>query len=304
MLWPGFLTLALALSGCVTKGQHELVEVQLDATRTALSTRTAQCAEEVREQREALANASVALHEAEQTMMRVAEMEGETRVRVDALLRQIASLSTVDPSDEKQQALDASVDRLAKGLAVLALEEDLSASRDRQHQQLVDLMQPFVESGVAVVVADDEGSRVRIASKQFFQEGSFFLSPRGLALAEKLGNVFEQLKGRQIRIEGHTDALPVHTSEYASNWELGFRRAAAVGHGLEDLIGDRMHLSSRAGLDPVEGELHRVEFVLLFRTEPVLEMPKTDGADGGEKLLEEEGLSPVREEKDASPDNP
>ena len=41
--------LLVLLLSCVTKGAHEVVEVQLDATRTALSAKNASCYEEVRD---------------------------------------------------------------------------------------------------------------------------------------------------------------------------------------------------------------------------------------------------------------
>lgn len=43
----------------------------------------------------------------------------------------------------------------------------------------------------------------------------------------KLGNILESLDN-YIRVEGHTDNIPIHTSVYPSNWELSSARAASV----------------------------------------------------------------------------
>ncbi len=43
----------------------------------------------------------------------------------------------------------------------------------------------------------------------------------------KLGNIFKSLDNF-IRVEGHTDNIPIHNSVYPSNWELSTARAASV----------------------------------------------------------------------------
>ncbi len=32
-----------------------------------------------------------------------------------------------------------------------------------------------------------------------------------------------------VRVEGHTDGVPIHTVQFPSNWELSSARAAAIG---------------------------------------------------------------------------
>ena len=54
--------LVFALLSCVTKNAHELVEVQLDATRTALSAKNASCYEEVHDRDNRLLVRDEALH--------------------------------------------------------------------------------------------------------------------------------------------------------------------------------------------------------------------------------------------------
>jgi chemotaxis protein MotB len=44
---------------------------------------------------------------------------------------------------------------------------------------------------------------------------------------DKLGNILGSLDN-YIRVEGHTDNIPIHTSVYPSNWELSSARAASV----------------------------------------------------------------------------
>ena len=49
-------------------------------------------------------------------------------------------------------------------------------------------------------------------------------------------------RGFEIRVEGHTDNVPVHNSRFKSNWELSTARATAVvallieQHGFDPLL--------------------------------------------------------------------
>ncbi|MCD4819623.1 MAG: flagellar motor protein MotB [Candidatus Cloacimonetes bacterium] len=50
------------------------------------------------------------------------------------------------------------------------------------------------------------------------------LSGVALEIKTKIGNE----SGWQIRVEGHTDNIPIHTKKFESNWDLSVARALAV----------------------------------------------------------------------------
>ena len=56
----------------------------------------------------------------------------------------------------------------------------------------------------------------------------------------------------QIRIEGHTDDVPIHSARFASNWELSTARATAVVQWLIEREGMTPSRLSAAGY----GEFH------------------------------------------------
>ncbi len=68
---------------------------------------------------------------------------------------------------------------------------------------------------------------IGLTSDLLFTSGSSSLRP---SAAPVLDAVAESLRGRpnEIRIEGHTDNVPINTLEYNSNWELSSARATAV----------------------------------------------------------------------------
>ena len=57
------------------------------------------------------------------------------------------------------------------------------------------------------------------------QEGIY--KGRRMTILDKLAPLLKE-SYRQIRIEGHTDNLPINTPEFPSNWELSTARAVNV----------------------------------------------------------------------------
>ena len=72
-----------------------------------------------------------------------------------------------------------------------------------------------------------EGLVMRLSDHALFDSGIATLSPQGLPLLEKIGNIIARTS-YFIRIEGHTDNLPIHTELFPSNWDLSTARAVNV----------------------------------------------------------------------------
>jgi chemotaxis protein MotB len=56
-----------------------------------------------------------------------------------------------------------------------------------------------------------------------------------------------------VRVEGHTDDIPIHTSHYASNWELSTARATSVVAYFVQRVGlspDRLSAAGYAEFHP------------------------------------------------------
>jgi len=68
---------------------------------------------------------------------------------------------------------------------------------------------------------------LRLPEKLMFDRGEAILRPEG---GEALVAIADELAERpvRVRVEGHTDATPIHTPRFPSNWELSQSRAMAV----------------------------------------------------------------------------
>ncbi|MCZ6796157.1 MAG: OmpA family protein [Planctomycetota bacterium] len=88
-----------------------------------------------------------------------------------------------------------------------------------------------------VTTVDAEGIHMRIPDRVFFGLGQAKLSRQGQSVLRRIATVLEQqYPGRQIRVEGHTDDVPVRKVRhlYPSNWELSTARACMVVRYLVD----------------------------------------------------------------------
>lgn len=77
------------------------------------------------------------------------------------------------------------------------------------------------------VEMDRRGLVLYVTSGVLFDSGQARLTPKGGALLDRLGDVFKPL-GNDLVIEGHTDAVPIRSAQFPSNWELSTTRATAV----------------------------------------------------------------------------
>jgi len=74
---------------------------------------------------------------------------------------------------------------------------------------------------------ESRGLVVSLGEGGFFASGSDVLKPEGRQLLDSLAENFSAVDN-QIRIEGHTDSVPIRTTRFPSNWELSTARATTI----------------------------------------------------------------------------
>lgn len=93
------------------------------------------------------------------------------------------------------------------------------------HQALGDL----IAQKLVVVRRYEQWLEVEIQADILFASGSSQLSDKANHVLERLADTLRSFPNR-LRIEGHTDDVPIATREFPSNWELSSARAASVVH--------------------------------------------------------------------------
>ena len=114
---------------------------------------------------------------------------------------------------------------------------------------------------------------VSIADTMAFAPGRADLLPEAYDALGRIASVLREFSN-EVRIEGHTDNVPIHTAQYSSNWELSITRAINIVRFLGEggyLPQDRLAAGGygeyhpAASNDTVEGRAknRRVELVVV-----------------------------------------
>jgi chemotaxis protein MotB len=101
------------------------------------------------------------------------------------------------------------------------------ASMTEIEKQLNTALSPEIERHSVSVTATSEGIVVSLREIGFFSSGSTVFEPDA---KNTLGSFIKVIAPYQlrIRIEGHTDDVPIHTKKFDSNWELSTARATEI----------------------------------------------------------------------------
>jgi len=71
------------------------------------------------------------------------------------------------------------------------------------------------------------GLVIRVPERLFFDSGDASVHPEVIPILNVLAQSLEKIPN-SIRVEGHTDNVPINTARFPSNWELSTARATAI----------------------------------------------------------------------------
>jgi len=85
------------------------------------------------------------------------------------------------------------------------------------------LLEKGLENKISAII-EDRGLVIRISESAFFDLGSAELKKQAKKILDLFGGILSEIPNH-VRIEGHTDNLPIRNLIYPSNWELSTYRA-------------------------------------------------------------------------------
>jgi chemotaxis protein MotB len=94
-------------------------------------------------------------------------------------------------------------------------------------KQLQTALAPQIGRHTVSVTPTKEGIVVSLREVGFFDSGSTSLRPEAEPTLAEFVKVIGPRRVR-VRIEGHTDNVPIHSARFASNWELSTSRATEI----------------------------------------------------------------------------
>jgi len=152
------------------------------------------------------------------------------------------------------------------------VKEDL----DRIRRDLAAALSTQIAAHTVSLEMGRDGLVISLREAGFFESGSAVPKPEALPtlreIADKLGPT-----PYDLRIEGHTDNVPIHNAEFDSNWELSAARATHIARlflEMKAIPADRLSAAGYAEFHPVasndtaEGRAknRRVDLVVMPRT--------------------------------------
>ena len=162
----------------------------------------------------------------------------QARARVALLNRQLAALRqqlsrisvALEASETKAKEQDTRIVNLGSRLnaALASKVEELARYRSEFFGRLRELLGDRNDVRV-------EGDRFVFQSEVLFGSGSANLVGAGRDQISRLATTLKDIASRipndidwVLRVDGHTDRIPIHTAQFPSNWELSTARALAV----------------------------------------------------------------------------
>jgi len=157
-------------------------------------------------------------------------------------------------------------------LAPAKVKEDLERTR-RQMEQL--LSDKIAQHTVSIKMGRD-GLVISLREAGFFSSGSATPQPEALPTLRQVAAALGRTP-YDMRIEGHTDNIPIHNALFDSNWELSSARATQIARMFLNLGAIAPEKLSAAGFaefhpvasnDTAEGrsQNRRIDLVILPRT--------------------------------------
>jgi len=207
---------ALIAGGCVSKGEFEKLQTDKDQEISALQKQREDLAQQTRElqsQRKALEDEKALLQ----------RQQGDLRSQLQTLEQQKAQLEAANKQTKSQY------DGLVSNLTEEVKKGELQV---RQYKDML---------------------TVEVAEQLFFDSGRATLKEQGKTVLKKVGEALQGYPDKVVRVVGHTDNVPISTSQFPSNWELSAARATTVVRFLQTsgIPPDRMVSAGRAEYSPV-----------------------------------------------------
>ena len=209
--------------------QEEIMKLQRHATELeANAARIAQEREQLRSEQSQLTT------NLEQERQRL-KTEAEEKARLAAEREQLK---------QEQSQLNASLEqeRAAK-------EEEIRRLTKTQEELSRSLQDEIAKGNITIQQVRDRLT-INMVDRVLFDSGQAQVKPAGLKVLKQVSDVLNKITDKQIRIEGHTDNVPISTKlqdRFKTNWELSTARATTVVRYLIDQGGVQPQALSAVG---------------------------------------------------------
>jgi chemotaxis protein MotB len=178
--------------------------------------------------------------------------------------------------EEERKHLKAEADEKARLERERAAKEDEIRRLTKTQEELSQSLKDEIDKGNIKIQQVRDRLTINMVDRVLFDSGRADIKAAGVKVLKQVSDVLNKITDKQIRIEGHTDNVPISTKlqdKFKTNWELSTARATTVVRYLIDKGGVQPQALSAvgyadthpiAGNDSEEGRSsnRRIEIVL------------------------------------------
>jgi chemotaxis protein MotB len=169
--------------------------------------------------------------EADQLKERSAQLETALSARqaeLEAERKRAAELqSQVDDLSSSKSRLESAKAQLEKKSVELE-------KKSAEYEKMASALKRQIEDGRIELTELRGKMTVKMKDKILFSSGSAKIGKDGQEALRAVADVLAGVQGKVVRVEGHTDNVPLGRGPFATNWELSTARALAVVRLLQD----------------------------------------------------------------------
>lgn len=214
---------------------------------------------------------------------KVADLERQRSALEGQLMNKEAERRSLEERNAQLIALN---EELSKSKRKLAEAKEELEKKSAEYESLAQSLKTEIAAG-KIELSELRGKMtVKMKDKILFASGSTKINKEGQEALTKVAEALRDVKGKIIRVEGHTDDVPTDPKgPFPTNWELSLARAMAVVRHLQDHGVDPTRLSAAgygqyqpiASNDTPEHRSlnRRIEIVLAPSSAPVPAAPTT-----------------------------
>ena len=163
----------------------------------------------------------------------------------EGLNRQLGALEQVNKELKgENEGLKARVDELTKQVAeqkervadLEMMKEQKVQEVSSEYNSMIDKMKAEIAQGQVTITELKGKLTVNMVEAVLFDSGKAEVKKEGLVVLQKVVDVLKDAKDKVIRVEGHTDNVPIAGAlarVYPTNWELSAARAVNVTRFLQ-----------------------------------------------------------------------
>ena len=237
---------ATMATGCVSMATYTKTLAELKESRKARAETSEAFAQYQKQATADMKALQETIQSTEQALARLSQLEGQLQEQAERLKATQMEQSRLE---QERAARDTDIKILAQSRAALSesleaqnaerkrLEEE-RAAKDGEIRHLTQAHAALAKSLEAEMAKGDiwmkqvrDRLTITLVDRVLFDSGRAQVKPDGLKVLKRVSDILKHVRDKQIRIEGHTDNVPIGTQlrdRFPTNWELSTARASSV----------------------------------------------------------------------------